>query len=723
MITVVCPRSAHPAYGVAAREFARLYSEITGRRAVFADDDAVPEEGDLAVIGSDSVNAFAAKRMLDGEVEFSPLKYGGDGYAVLSRTEGGRRVLYFASGRGRSAIYAVYRYFEKFCGCAYFWDGDTVPAADDIVWENVSLHEEPRFEYRGIRYFAHRSLHRFQAEMWDEDDWKREIDWLLKKGLNLFMLRIGLDDLFQKAFPDIVSYPSAVGRLPEAGSGFDDRTLFWPLEYRGSLRKRVLRYAFERDLMHPEDCGTMTHWYSRTPIEFLEKKKLRLLSQSSGIYAEQTGLVWDISDNENLENYFRLTDTHIREYGQPGLFHTIGLAERTYSDDREANLRLKKFVYRRICRHIAEKYPESKLLLASWDLYFTYTNDEVRRLIPELDPSQVVLLDYTSDSQTSNSVANWDVIGRFPWICGIFHSYEPNSEIRNDYAFIERMLSRAKADGFCKGLVFWPELSHSDTFMLEFFAENARSDRVISASEIADGFCKKRYGARSGLMRPVWDAMLAIAADSVWSADEGEKLKTELFFNVFDHFAFDEKSRADMYDALIGRLERSLDREREILPALERLDLSDARVERDVFDIRRTLLGRRISLVLLKLRRECLSGGETAILCAECIKLTESLAELLGRHDDFSLSASLERLRAAAPVNPVFERTLKENADNPYCRSYIYELVREVYLPEMRLLFSNIAENGGRRDHRADCRERAQEINRAFLDKPLSEMR
>ena len=71
----------------------------------------------------------------------------------------------------------------------------------------------------------------------------------------------------------------------------------------------------------------------------------------------------------------------------------------------------------------------------------------------------------------------------------------------------------------------------------------------------------------------------------------------------------------------------------------------------------------------------------------------------------------------------MFERTLKENADNPYCRSYIYELVREVYLPEMRLLFSNIAEKGGRRDHRADCRERAQEINRAFLDKPLSEMR
>ena len=98
MITIVCPRSAHPAYGVAAREFARLYSEITGRRAVFADDDAVPEEGDLAVIGSDSVNAFAAKRMLDGEVEFSPLKYGGGYDHCLVVPDSGLRHIAWLTG-------------------------------------------------------------------------------------------------------------------------------------------------------------------------------------------------------------------------------------------------------------------------------------------------------------------------------------------------------------------------------------------------------------------------------------------------------------------------------------------------------------------------------------------------------------------------------------------------------------------------------------------------
>ena len=719
MLTIVKPRRAHSAYAVAAREFARLYRALTGRTAAFADDDGVPEAGDLVVIGSDSVNRFAAERVLDGRTDLAPLVYGGDGYTIKSGAEDGRRVLYLASGRGRSAIYAVYRYFEYYCGCSYFWDGDTLPPRTDIVWENVALSETPRFDYRGTRYFAHRSLHRFQAEMWGPEDWEREIDWLLKKRMNLFMLRLGLDDVFQKAFPDCVAYPSAVERLPEAGKGFDDRTLFWPLEYRGVLRKRLLAYAFERDLMHPEDCGTMTHWYSRTPLDFLRAKTPKLLSQNSGIYSEQTGLVWDIADDANLDNYFALTAAHIREYGQAGLFHTIGLAERTYSDDREANLRLKKYVYRRICRYIQENYPGSRLLLASWDLYFTYTNDEVRRLLAELDREQVILFDYTSDSQTENSVLNWDVMGRFPWIFGIFQAYEPNSEIRNDYAFIERVMEKAKRDPLCVGFVLWPELSHADTFMLEYAAANAWAGEVIDARRFAEDFCRRRYGAQSEAMLPVRLAMLDVSAASVWSADDGAKLKTDLFFNIFDHFAFTEGESAGRYDGLIELLEKKLACAPGLERALEKIDLTDERVRRDVWDIRRTLLGRRISLTILQIRRAYLAGEAFDALCESCLEQTEALQRLLAAHSDYSLRASLERLKTVAPVNPLFERTLKENANNMYCRSYIAELAADVYLPEQRLLFEALRTHSGALDFRALCKADAAEISERFFAKPL----
>ena len=91
----------------------------------------------------------------------------------------------------------------------------------------------------------------------------------MKKRFNLFMLRTGIDDLFQRAFPGDVPYPPTDGMDPDGvDRSYDDRTSFWPLRYRGELRKQVLHYARDRGLLHPEDTGTITHWYSHTPSSF-----------------------------------------------------------------------------------------------------------------------------------------------------------------------------------------------------------------------------------------------------------------------------------------------------------------------------------------------------------------------------------------------------------------------------------------------------------------------
>ena len=159
----------------------------------------------------------------------------------------------------RSVWYGLYDLLERRGGCHWFWDGDVVPKRDSIDLSNLDVHEEAHFEYRAIRYFAHRGLTRFQAEHWGPEDWRREIDWLLKKRLNVFMLRIGQDDLFQRAFPEACKYPDPTKRLPGAGSSYNDRTLFWSLQYRGELRRRIQKYGFDRGLLAPEDFGTMTH--------------------------------------------------------------------------------------------------------------------------------------------------------------------------------------------------------------------------------------------------------------------------------------------------------------------------------------------------------------------------------------------------------------------------------------------------------------------------------
>ncbi|MCY2993494.1 MAG: hypothetical protein NTY19_37290 [Planctomycetota bacterium] len=159
-------------------------------------------------------------------------------------------------------LYAVYDFFRRQAGTEYFWDGDVIPKRDTIDFAGLDVIEKPRFAYRGLRYFAHRGLHRFQAEHWDLEGWQREIDWCVKKRFNLFMLRTGIDDLFQRAFPGEVPYPPIDAKDPDGvDRSYDDRTSFWALKYRGELRKQVLQYARDRGLLHPEDTGTITHWY------------------------------------------------------------------------------------------------------------------------------------------------------------------------------------------------------------------------------------------------------------------------------------------------------------------------------------------------------------------------------------------------------------------------------------------------------------------------------
>ena len=446
---ILAPNAGGPAYKKAAEVFCQMYAAVTGTALPIKTTPSDTE--DMVIIGMDDVQPAAFAQLEGG----FPVRSGTDDYYIISKADGDRNLLFLGGGRGRSTLYAVYDFFERRAGCHYFWDGDVIPHKDTIDISNLNVVERPRFQYRAIRYFAHRGLTRFQAEHWDWEAWKQEIDWVVKARLNTFMLRIGMDDLFQKAFPDIVEYPPEDEKLPGAGTGYNNRTTAWPLQYRGELRKKVLDYAFDCDLMHPEDFGTMTHWYSRTPIDFLEKVKPTLMSQLSSTYSEQTGQVWNIFDDKNVANYMKLTETSVKEYGRPDIFHTIGLAERKFSDDPKKNLELKKFAYKRFLTHIHENYSNAKVLIAAWDFYFRLTPDEVKEIVKMFDPENTLILDYTVDLKFEKSnMDKWGIIGNFPWIFGLFHSYMPQSNIHGDYDFIGRKIAEANADPYCKGMDF-----------------------------------------------------------------------------------------------------------------------------------------------------------------------------------------------------------------------------------------------------------------------------
>ncbi|MBQ8813433.1 MAG: hypothetical protein IJZ85_02895 [Lachnospiraceae bacterium] len=728
---LVYPAHGHQAHKIAAECFAQLTHEVTGNLIELKTDEEVERKSlsrysKVVILGNDAENHLTGELYLDGELKDVCFRYGTDEYVIKSLCVNGCKVLLLTGGRPRAVLYAVYRYFERFCHCRWFWDGDRIGTCSELPLEGIMLKESPRFEYRGIRYFAHRSLHRFQAEHWSLEDWKREIHWMLKKRLNLFMLRIGFDDLFQKAFPNEVHYPERDGQLPEATDGFNDRNLFWSLEYRGELRKQILQYAFSCDLMHVEDCGTMTHWYTRTPKEFLDTVKPSLLrGQKTAKYSEDTGLIWDIRKDENMNHYFKLTETHIREYGKPEVFHTIGLAERMFSDDREENLRLKLYTYHRISAYLKETYPNAPLMIASWDLWQYYTIEEIQQLVAELDPEQAIILDYTSDTTNENNFTNWGVIGKFPWVFGVFSAYEANSELMGNYDMINERLAIAQKDPMCKGVILWPELSHGDTFCGEYTAFYAWESEEPSTEGMIEKYCRDRYDKAIGeRMIRLWTKLMPIIRLNVW-----DNRFSSMFRDVkrLALFADDAPEKYGQW------LKQAVELQSDAMKILTELtgviaaSEQDELLRRDIFDVARTVVSRYLVLGLMECQVRYAKKNDIEKLekaMGDTLALFVGFAELLSLHEDYSMYESLNRLEAVTETNPNFEVTLKHNADNYYCRSFIFELAEYLYVPEAKILFEEVTRAAamGVEINRDRMSERMSENTKKFYETSLKEM-
>ena len=699
-----CVCAADP-FALPRAEFSKYYGQITGKK---------PAEG---------LVSFA----VDPKIS----RTGMDAYAIRSKGDG---VSLTGSNR-RSLLYAVYDLLERRGGCRWFWDGDVVPKKDELDFSGLDVREESQFEYRGLRYFAHRGLTRFQAEHWGFEDWKKEIDWCAKKRLNFMMLRIGMDDAFQRAFPDVVDYPDPSKPLPEAMEGYDNRSLFWPLQYRSALRKKVMDYAFERGMMQPEDFGTMTHWYSRTPKQFLEKMNPPFLPQKAGYYGEPNGRVWDIRDEKWLDAYWRLTEAMLETYGRPDLLHTIGLGERMCFTNRSENLAMKIDTIDRLCRLANRHYPDSKIMLAGWDFYCTWRPEEVQSLLPRLDPSKVVILDYEADSTNggsaltgggvkANDFTRWGVVGKFPYTFGIFLAYESGLDIRANYDVIRERQRIVENDPMCKGYIFWPESSHTDTLLIEYFTKNAWQAKETDIGKLIDGFCRDRYGRQADAMAAIWKKVVPVSSLRNWGGTYGGLLAQT---DIVDPECW---AMPKSPEALL-KWERAVQGLDGVFDSLAGISWEGDFVRRDTIDLARTALDRIITCKIFSMIRDVAAwragkrdATDFAARAKEIADLSEKMADVLALHTDYSLWESYLRLDAVEKVrNPDFAKVLFDNASCRYCRSHQYELSRHWYAARARAFAKCVGETVASGDRKGDFSICDGETERkALMETPLESL-
>ena len=690
-------------FAIPRAEFAKYHEAITGRKPAadvvrFAIDPAISEHGN-------------------------------DAYAIRSDAKGA----VLTGSNARSVLYAVYDLLERRGGCRWFWDADVVPKKASIDVSGLDVRERSQHEFRGIRYFAHRGLTRFQAEHWGLEDWKREIDWCVKKRLNVMMLRIGQDDVFQRAFPDVCAYPDPAKPLPATGRGYDNRSLFWPLEFRGRLREQVIAYAHARGLMTPEDCGTMTHWYSRTPLDFVQKMKPDYFAEKGAAYndGKGTGLVWDIRRQKWIDAYWQLTETALRTYGNGDgtLLHTMGVGERKFSEDHEENIRTKLMIDKKVVDEALRRHPNARVLYPGWDFYYQWRGEDVKRFVSLLDPEKTVVWQYTSDSymEGKSNPLEWGIVGKFPYTFGIFLAYEPGLDIRANYDLIRAREAASKDDPFCVGYILWPESSHTDLLAAEYFAANAwRIDSVSTEDRIAT-FCRDRYGERAAAFEPVWRDVVPVSTNALqetWRSNYGIAL-LQLLGDSWNN-ANNDPSRWPARP--LGPFAKAS----EIFRALAAIDWRGDVVRRDTVDLARTV-GDRLTLAAEQNMMDAYfrwkAGDASAVADFErASAAAQACAELMRRvlalHTDFSLNDSLARLNAVEPVrNPEFGQVLLENAVNSYCASHQAEPAEHLYPQIIAHVAAEIRARIGTGSREPLDAMGVNALKDAFLKRPLASLK
>ena len=695
---VVVPEGASKAVVAAADEFRKYWKAVTGR--------SVAEKSSVRV-------TFKVDAALDGVY---------DEYRITSDGKGA----VFAGANDRAVLYAVYDFFERQAGCRWFWDGDKIPQKETICLKDLDVREKSRFEYRGLRYFAHRGLTRFQAEHWNLNAWKKEIDWMLKRRLNVFMPRIGMDDTWQKAYPDVVPYPDPTASADDNLGGYNNRVEVWGLKARGELRKSFTEYAFDRGLMIPTDFGTMTHWYSRTPVEFLKKYNPPFLPQANRNYNERTGLVWDIFQGDWLDKYWHLTEAFIGAgYGDGRLLHTIGLGERFCFNDAAKNLKMKKDVLSAITKKALSKYPDAKIFLAGWDFYCCWKSAEVRELVKELDPKNTIIWDYECDAVVGGDAfkldpegislfTKWDVVGKFPYTFGIFLAYESALDIRANYKVIEEREKLVANDPFCKGYIFWPESSHTDTFLLRYFTANSWKPGQ-SHKKLLPEFCRDRYGKNAAKFEEVWKRVIEIAPILGWWGNWGMNVT---WWSTEDYLGGRD----------LKKDEEALAYGPEALGILAEIEPEDAFQRRDVIDLARTIIDRSIIAARYRLVRDhkawCsggLSADKVKRSAAAFLKLVDAGTDVLALHTDYSLGESYDRLcEDGDAIAPQFEKVLLDNAANSYCRSHHYEIAAGWYKPMAYKVVDEILRRVDAGDTTPMPKEFLEQLHKKMYEKLMS---
>jgi len=480
----------------AADELRRYLGAISGARPKII--RRVPKSGPLIAIGRPATNPLIAHALGKGIVEaFGDLE--ADAFAIKSTRMGGRNILLLMGSNDRGTLYAVYRLLEQSLGCGFFRDGEQIPRQPSITLPEIDIREIPRFR---DRQEGSGCIYTYSTAYWTWRDWKRELDWKAKRGINIIWpFTVGTDMV------DVIMAEWGVSPAPSTRTKTK------------SLHERAFEYAHRLGMRIP--CILPN---GALPTSFFEA-----YPQCRSIVTQWAELSPSRQLHPSDPMFQRLVVDYVRHYTQRYGTDHLYIAEfaseskilEGATDAQEARVQFA----RAMSGAIREADPEGIWMVSSWSFDF-HSSDPAVRWTPEdvrgyLDAITVPLVVWDGWAEEAAKYRMTDYFYGRPWGYGVLHSFGGDSYLHGDVRGlikeVRTVLAEPRADRLC---VFFstPEIIDYNSFYLELCAKLGWQPEAVSAENYLSDYCRHRYGPEMGkALEPAWRDLL----DTVYGPNSG----------------------------------------------------------------------------------------------------------------------------------------------------------------------------------------------------------
>lgn len=618
-----------------AKEFARYASKILGEKIPLTDSIRDIEGRDLVVVGRPDIETEIAPYMNEAGISFPEKDMDDEGFLIKSFRCHGAKALLIAGKTGLGTLYGVYHYLEAFCKVGFFWSAEQVPKLEHLPMEGISIVENPRF---AERFMSSPGSYTF-GEYWTWREWKREIEYRIKKKHNLIGLHLGTN----------IVWKEVLGR-----HGLSSKALSKAEIYRDRLTKRITNYARKLGLklITPAFMGDVPPEFAAAnpQVRYIEIKK------------------WDLNPPKNTFMYpsdpmFRILGeeflrAYTKRYGTDHYYFVPPYPEAYAGGTPEEKRSIKLDFVKAVQEYMTAADPEWRWLADSWTFFTTkfWSHDEIKSFCMATDPERFRIYDTWGEERPLYRINNY-FYGR-SWSLGILHCFGGNTSLRGDLQGLIDSVKSVAHDpraNRCIGIYLVPEAAHHNDLYYDLAMSLWWSPDRVTLDKFLEDYAERRYGHASA---PRMAHVLGRLARTIYSDND----PTQPLFLVRLSSGFDTPNTEHYVPPIQAKYAL------EVGDAIS-LSLQEAKNQRanrlywrDLVDMARRYYGDIFNQWISKLYYAFDSGDKEAFQryrtrVEQCL---DSIQDILWSWKDYSLESIFDRLRSTPAFDPAQEKATRD---------------------------------------------------------------